>query len=75
MIKNTIIATLITVIYFLLLGEFILLAFICLVPFFTFVVWGIEDFILETMRKIAFKRKFKREIEQIKISPKPTKAS
>lgn len=75
MFKNAVIAMLIGVIYFMWIGEFSLLAYICMVVVVTFAVWGVEDFIDETKRKLAFKRRIQKKIAQTKISPTAGKAS
>lgn len=75
MFKNAVISILIGVIYFMWIGEFSLLSYICMVTIITFAVWGVEDFIQETKRKLAFKRRIQKRIAQTKISQAPTKAS
>lgn len=69
MIKNAVIATLLTTLYFVLLGEFIFLVFIGMSVFLFFVVWQIEEWINDFKRKIVFKRRIQKEIAEIKISP------
>lgn len=75
MFKNAVIAMLIGAIYFMWIGEFSLLAYICMVTIIAFAVWGVEDFIQETKRKLAFKRRIQKKIAQTKISPTAGKAS
>lgn len=75
MFKNAVIAILSTSLYFLLLGEFYFLSFISLATILFFVVWQIEEWINDFKRKMVFKRRIQKRIAQIKISPKPTKAS
>jgi len=75
MFKNSVIAMLIGIIYFMWIGEFSLSAYICMVTIITFAVWGAEDFIQETKRKLVFKRRIQKKIAHTKISQAPTKAS
>jgi hypothetical protein len=75
MFKNAVIAILSTSLYFVLLGEFNFLAFICLATILFFVVWQVEEWINDFKRKLVFKKRIQKKIAEIKISPKPTKAS
>lgn len=75
MIKNVLIAILISTIHSMWIGSFSFLAFISLAAVLFFAVWAIEDSINNFKRKLVFKRRIQKKIAEIKISPKPTKAS
>lgn len=76
MIKNGIIAVLLNVIYFMLLGKFYWLILIFSVPVISAVIWMIEELINDLKRKKIYQRRINRRINNIKITPnKPTKAS
>lgn len=76
MFKNAVIAVLLNVIYFLLLGKFYWLILVFSVPVISAVIWMAEEMIREIKRKKAYQRRINRRINNIKIPPnKPTKAS
>lgn len=75
MIKNAVIAILISTIHSMWIGEFSFLAFISLAAVLFFAVWAVEDAICNYKRKLVFQRRIQKKIAQIKISPTAGKAS
>jgi hypothetical protein len=76
MIKNGIIAILISALWHTTMCEFNVLTLICFASILFFVVWSIEETIREIKRKKSYQRRINRRINNIKITPnKPTKAS
>lgn len=69
MFKNGIIAVLLNVIYFMLLGKFYWFILIFSVPVISAVIWMIEEAINDIKRKKAYHRRINRRINNIKISP------
>ena len=75
MFKNGVIAILLNVIYFMMIGKFYWLIMVFSVPVISAIIWMLEEAINDFKRKKAFQRRIKRKLDNIKISPKPTKAS
>lgn len=75
MIKNGIIAILLNVIYFMLLGKFYWLIMVFSVPVISAIIWMLEEAINDFKRKKAFQRRIKRKLDNIKITHTPSKVS
>ena len=75
MFKNAVIAILISALWHTTMCGFDFFTFICFASVLFFVVWQVEEWINDFKRKLVFKRRIQKKIAQIKISPKPTKAS
>jgi hypothetical protein len=55
--------------------EFNWITFISLALVLVFAVWAIEDAICNYKRRLVFKRRMKKKLDEIKISPTAGKAS
>ena len=76
MIKNAVIAILLSALWHTTMCEFNALTLICFATFLFFVVWAIEEKINEIKSMKVFQRRINKKIDEIKITPnKPTKAS
>ena len=75
MIKNAVIAILISIIHAMWIAEFSFFAFISLSAVFLFAIWAIEETINDFKRKLVFKRRIQKKIAQIKITHTPSKVS
>lgn len=75
MIKNGIIAILLNVIYFMLLGRFYWLIMVFSVPVISAIIWMLEEAIREIKRNKAYQRRINRRIDKAKISLTADQAS
>ena len=75
MIKNGVIAILISALWHTTMCEFSLITFISLAAVLFFAVWAVEEKINEIKSMKVFQRRINKKIDKIKISPPPTKAS
>lgn len=75
MFKNAVIAVLTSTIWHMSMCEFNWITFISLALVLVFAVWAIEDAICNYKRRLVFKRRIQKKINQTKISPTAGKAS
>lgn len=75
MFKNAVIAMLISALWHTTICEFNWITFISLALVLVFAVWAIEDAICNYKRRLVFKRRIQKKLDEIKISPTAGKAS
>ena len=76
MFKNAVIAILLSALWHTTMCEFNWITFISFALVLFFAVWAIEDAICNYKRRLVFKRRIQKKLDEIKITPQPpTKAS